>query len=96
MINQLENLCRKYNQTHQNQLTIENYKGSYRLSNQLMPHISVPLSVFETSTDLENTFLTSDSPYHCINAFYTAKADVSLDELNSTIEALREKTKNVL
>lgn len=40
--------------------------------------------------------LESDSPYHCINAFYTAKADVSLDKLNSTIEALREKTKNVL
>lgn len=40
--------------------------------------------------------LESDSPYHCINAFYTAKADVSLDELNNTIEALREKTKNVL
>lgn len=56
MINQLENLCESYNQTHQNQLTIENYKGSYRLSNQLMPHISVPLSVFETSTNLENTF----------------------------------------
>ena len=56
MINQLEKLCQKYNQTHQNQLTIENYKGSYRLSNQLMPHISVPLNVFETSTDLENTF----------------------------------------
>ena len=56
MINQLEKLCRKYNQTHKNQLTVENYKGSYRLSNQLMPHISVPLSVFETSTDLENTF----------------------------------------
>lgn len=56
MINQLENLCRKYNQTHHNQLTVENYKGNYRLSNQLMPHISVPLSVFETSTDLENTF----------------------------------------
>ena len=56
MINQLENLCQKYNQTHRNQLTVENYKGSYRLSNQLMPHISVPLTVFETSTDLESTF----------------------------------------
>lgn len=56
MINQLEKLCRKYNQTHHNQLTIENYKGNYRLSNQLMPHISVPLSVFETSTNIENTF----------------------------------------
>lgn len=56
MINQLENLCRKYNQTHHNQLTVENYKGIYRLSNQLMPHISVPLSVFETSSNLENTF----------------------------------------
>lgn len=56
MINQLESLCDSYNQTHQNQLTLENYKGSYRLSNQLMPHISVPLSVFETSTNLENTF----------------------------------------
>lgn len=40
--------------------------------------------------------LESDSPYHWINAFYTAKANVSLDELNSTIEALREKTQNVL
>lgn len=56
MINQLEKLCRKYNQTHHNQLTVENYKGSYRLSNQLMPNISVPLSVFETSTNIENTF----------------------------------------
>lgn len=56
MINQLEKLCDTYNQTHKNQLTVENYKGSYRLSNQLMPHISVPLSVFETSTNLENTF----------------------------------------
>lgn len=61
MINQLENLCRKYNQTHHNQLTIENYKGTYRLSNQLMPHISVPLTVFETSTNLENTFKTMAS-----------------------------------
>lgn len=40
--------------------------------------------------------LESDSPYHWINAFYTAKAEVPLDELNDTIEALREKTKNVL
>lgn len=56
MINQLENLCQKYNHTHKNQLTVENYKGTYRLSNQLMPHISVPLSVFETSSNLENTF----------------------------------------
>lgn len=40
--------------------------------------------------------LTSDSPYHWIDAFYTAKANVSLNELNDTIEALREKTKNVL
>lgn len=56
MINQLEKLCDDYNQTHQNQLTIENYKGTYRLSNQIMPNISVPLSVFETSTNLENTF----------------------------------------
>lgn len=55
MINQLEKLCRKYNQTHHNHLTVENYKGSYRLSNQLMPHISVPLSTFE-GTDIENTF----------------------------------------
>lgn len=56
MINQLEKLCDNYNRTHKNHLTVENYKGTYRLSNQLMPHISVPLSVFETSTDLENTF----------------------------------------
>ena len=55
MINQLEKLCRKYNQTHHNQLTIENYKGSYRLSNQLMPHISVPLTVFE-GADIDQTF----------------------------------------
>lgn len=40
--------------------------------------------------------LESDSPYHWIDAFYTAKANVSLNELNDTIEALREKTKNVL
>lgn len=40
--------------------------------------------------------LTSDSPYHCINAFYTTKAEVTLDKLNSTIEALREKMQNVL
>ena len=69
MINQLEKLCQKYNQTHQNQLTIENYKGSYRLSNQLMPHISVPLNVFETSTDLENTFKTMASFFE--NMTYT-------------------------
>lgn len=55
MINQLEKLCQKYNQTHKNQLTIENYKGNYRLSNQLMPHISVPLSVFE-GVDIDQTF----------------------------------------
>lgn len=55
MINQLENLCRKYNQTHHNQLTVENYKGNYRLSNQLMPHISVPLSVFE-GANIDQTF----------------------------------------
>lgn len=61
MINQLEKLCQKYNQTHRNQLTVENYKGSYRLSNQLMPHISVPLTVFETSTNFENTFKTMAS-----------------------------------
>lgn len=40
--------------------------------------------------------LTSDSPYHWIDAFYTAKATVTLDELNDTIEALKEKTQNVL
>ena len=56
MINQLEKLCDSYNRTHKNQLTVENYKGTYRLSNQLMPHISVPLTVFETSSNLENTF----------------------------------------
>ena len=61
MINQLEKLCDSYNQTHQNQLTVENYKGSYRLSNQLMPNISVPLSVFETSANLESTFKTMAS-----------------------------------
>lgn len=55
MINQLENLCQKYNQTHRNQLTVENYRGTYRLSNQLMPHISVPLSVFE-GVDIDQTF----------------------------------------
>lgn len=61
MINQLESLCDSYNQTHHNHLTIENYKGNYRLSNQLMPNISVPLSVFETSTNIENTFKTMSS-----------------------------------
>lgn len=55
MINQLESLCRNYNQTHHNQLTVENYKGNYRLSNQLMPNISVPLSVFE-GVDIDQTF----------------------------------------
>ena len=40
--------------------------------------------------------LTSDNPYHWIDAFYTAKAEVTLDELNDTIEALKEKTQNVL
>lgn len=60
MINQLEKLCQKYNQTHRNQLTVENYKGSYRLSNQLMPHISVPLSVFE-GADIDQTFKTMAS-----------------------------------
>ena len=60
MINQLEKLCRKYNQTHKNQLTVENYKGTYRLSNQLMPHISVPLSVFE-GADIGQTFKTMAS-----------------------------------
>ena len=55
MINQLEKLCDAYNQTHKNQLTVENYKGNYRLSNQLMPHISVPLSVFE-GVDIDQTF----------------------------------------
>ena len=56
MINQLETLCHDYNQTHYNHLTIENYKGNYRLSNQVMPNISVPLSVFETSPNLNQTF----------------------------------------
>lgn len=41
-------------------------------------------------------FLTSDSPYHWIDAFYTAKATVTVDELNDTIDALKEKTQNVL
>lgn len=60
MINQLEKLCDAYNQTHQNQLTLENYKGSYRLSNQLMPNISVPLTVFE-GADIGQTFKTMAS-----------------------------------
>lgn len=55
MINQLEKLCDAYNRTHKNQLTVENYKGAYRLSNQLMPHISVPVNVFE-NTDINSTF----------------------------------------
>ena len=55
MINQLEKLCDNYNRTHKNHLTVENYKGTYRLSNQLMPHISVPLSVFE-GVDIDQTF----------------------------------------
>lgn len=41
-------------------------------------------------------FLASDSPYHAIDAFYTAKAEVPLDELNDTIKALKEKTQTVL
>ena len=57
MINQLEKLCDNYNRTHKNHLTVENYKGTYRLSNQLMPHISVPLSVFE-GVDIDQTFKT--------------------------------------
>ena len=77
MINQLEKLCRKYNQTHHNQLTVENYKGTYRLSNQLMPHISVPLNVFETSTDLENTFKAMASFFE--NMAY-AQLDVQITE----------------
>lgn len=68
MINQLENLCRKYNQTHHNQLTVENYKGSYRLSNQLMPHISVPLTVFE-GADIDQTFKATASFFE--NMTYT-------------------------
>lgn len=40
--------------------------------------------------------LESNSPYHWIDAYYTAKAEVTLDKLNNTIEALKEKTKNVL
>lgn len=40
--------------------------------------------------------LESDSPYHSIDAYYTAKAEVTLDKLNTTIKALKEKTKNVL
>lgn len=75
MINQLENLCRKYNQTHQNQLTIENYKGTYRLSNQLMPHISVPLSVFE-GADIDQTFKTMAS-------FFENMAYATLDIQNT-------------
>ena len=72
MINQLEKLCDAYNQTHKNQLTVENYKGTYRLSNRLMPHISVPLSVFETSSNLENTFKT-------IASFFDDMAYANLD-----------------
>lgn len=75
MINQLEKLCQKYNQTHQNHLTVENYKGTYRLSNQLMPHISVPLSTFE-STDIENTFKTMAS-------FFENMAYANLDIQNT-------------
>lgn len=72
MINQLEKLCDSYNKTHQNQLTIEIYKGSYRLSNQVMPNISVPLSVFETSTNLNQTF-------KAIASFFDNMAYVQLD-----------------
>lgn len=71
MINQLEKLCRKYNQTHHNQLTVENYKGTYRLSNQLMPHISVPLSVFE-GVDIDQTF-------KAMASFFDNMAYVNLD-----------------
>lgn len=77
MINQLEKLCQKYNQTHHNQLTVENHKGNYRLSNQLMPHISVPLSVFETSSNLENTFKVMASFFD--NMAY-AQLDVQITE----------------
>lgn len=77
MINQLEKLCDAYNQTHKNQLTVENYKGSYRLSNQLMPHISVPLTVFETNTNLENTFKTMASFFE--NMTYTT-LDIQVTE----------------
>lgn len=76
MINQLENLCDNYNRTHKNQLTVENYKGSYRLSNQLMPHISVPLSVFE-GTDINNTFKAMASFFE--NMAY-ATLDMSITE----------------
>jgi hypothetical protein len=40
--------------------------------------------------------LTSDSPYHWIDTFYTAKATVTREELNDTIKALKEKTQNIL
>lgn len=41
-------------------------------------------------------FLVSDSPYHSIDAFYTANALVSFDKINNTIKALKEKTQDVL
>lgn len=77
MINQLEKLCADYNHTHKNHLTVENYKGTYRLSNQLIPHISVPLSVFETSNNLENTFKTTASFFE--NMAY-ATLDIQMTE----------------
>lgn len=76
MINQLEKLCQKYNQTHKNQLTVENYKGNYRLSNQLMPHISVPLSVFE-GADIDQTFKATASFFE--NMAY-ANLDIQVTE----------------
>lgn len=76
MINQLEKLCDNYNQTHQNQLTLKNYKGTYRLSNQLMPHISVPLSVFE-GTDIDQTFKTTASFF---DSMVYATLDIQMTE----------------
>ena len=76
MINQLEKLCDAYNQTHKNQLTVENYKGNYRLSNQLMPHISVPLTVFE-GADIGQTFKTMASFFE--NMAY-ATLDIQITE----------------
>lgn len=86
-----EDCLKLFDKKHQTTLT--------PLSNQ---NVAIEQTYHPSLTEISFTkdgveiLLTLDSPYHCINAFYTAKADVSLDKLNDTIEALRKKTQNVL
>lgn len=54
------------------------------------------LTEISFTKDGVDILLTSDSPYHWIDAFYTAEATVTLKEINDTIKALKEKTQNVL